>query len=235
MAREQRRGEQRGGEGIGDYGSLTAWILSDNSFRDCPQKCRSIPWELRFITWGIWGGEKKSQDAGLIRCFQGKHRYKERLNTICSSVLLPYISIRFFLKSCPVIPVAAVGALKCRKRRTFFFFHAVWIRIHKGTEPAPSSKSVNCTIWKLTDIIAPEHPSGTLCGGETIRFLVRARVLRPTEKANPCMWYPSSHIPRACFSMNEGRREAVQGEERESEGIGREAVERWMGKGSKEC
>lgn len=130
--------EQRSGKGLGDSGSLTTWIFSDNSFRDCPQKCRSIPWELRFITWGIWW-ETKSQDAGLIRCFQGKHRYKERLNTICSLFFRLIQALVLFLKSCPVIPVAAAGALKCRKRRTFFMqLGSVFIKelnLHQARNP----------------------------------------------------------------------------------------------------
>lgn len=60
-------------KGLMDFGALTIWIFSDAALRTRPQKCRSTPWELLSITWGIWGNKKVtrciSQVTGIHSVF----------------------------------------------------------------------------------------------------------------------------------------------------------------------
>ena len=97
----------------------------------------------------------------------------------------------------------------------FSFFFFICACVHRGTEPA---SNLNLSIWKLADIIPLnflhqwllEKPLvvGVKKKKKKKKAPAQGRVLRAMEKTNTHMWYPSSRIPRACISLNEGRREA---------------------------
>lgn len=119
----------------------------------------------------------------------------------------------------------------CRKMRTFFSCNlgpyswrkctCIKLEIHQLFNMG--------TCWHYT----PKPPSVTLCSWENIRFLVRAECwgLRKRQ-TRTCDILPLAFLVLAFQWTKEGGRRCRG--KRKSEGIGREGVERWMGKGSQE-